>query len=121
MNAPAPLDWSDIDTAAGRILFDAAGTARSIREAPSASAVDFWQGELTGLIRAIALLIDAPLYSGTRYGLVAGTAVWAELFAAVRHIVEFPDTGRTLCAFNMSALTAEWPTRRESLLAAKRS
>jgi hypothetical protein len=124
------LNWIDRENTAGRLLYDAVGTHEGLAGAADPRAAARVRGERNGLIRALALLIDAPLYAGTRYGLLTGSSVWRHLWDDVTAIVTNPDTGRGGGGFYdehgtrrgraMADLVDGWPTRRDALIAERR-
>jgi hypothetical protein len=112
------LDWADAcDNVAGRLLFDAVNTHEALGKLGDDPVVAArTKAEVNGLIRALALLIDAPLYAD-RYVRLRGSAVWGQLWDDVTAIVTEPCIGHGERAARMQALVAGWPARCGALLA----
>lgn len=88
------------------------------------------RAEALACVRALAALIDPPLYYGAAYGLLIGNRVWGALFQRVREIVAYYTTDvdqgtRTTrmdalgsipyAAESLAKLAETWPTTREEI------
>ncbi len=103
-------------TPIGRLLFDAANTHRVLATMTDPVEVARTTGEVNGMIRALALQIDAPLYAGHRYGRLTGSSVWRALWDAVSAIVGAPGIALAERVARFDTLAEDWPAQRAALI-----